>query len=99
MIALTFSLRTRSSRVEATRLANRSFSISMPIRRLHTAAHICAGAFEDPSRTISTLLMRWQVRIGQDAHSGKVRERRVTGIAQEQRLLPIADEHERVAWD
>jgi len=36
----------------------------MPIGRFYTAAPVCAGAFEDPSRTIGTLLMRRQIRIG-----------------------------------
>jgi hypothetical protein len=40
-----------------------------------------------------------QVHIGQHALSGEIRERRVTGIAQEQRLLPIADEHECIVRD
>jgi hypothetical protein len=71
----------------------------MPIGRVYTAAQVCAGAFEDPSRTIGTLLMRRQIRIGQHAFGGEIRERRVAGIAQEQCPLPVADEHEGIMRD
>jgi hypothetical protein len=55
--------------------------------------------FEDPPWTIGTLLMGRRIHIGQHAFSNEIRERRVTGIAQEQRLLPIADEHEYIVRD
>jgi hypothetical protein len=71
----------------------------VPVGDFNAATEIRAGALEGATRAVRALFVRRRVIIDEDALGLEIRKPLVAGVAQEQRLTAIADEHEGVLGD
>src|SRR5579863_3201004 len=68
----------------------------VPVRRLHTAVAMRAGALHGATRAIGALLVCRRIFIAEHPLGLQIGKFLVSGIAEEQRALPVADEYQSV---